>query len=415
MRKFNFQLPFFIAKRYLFSKKKHNFINVISLISMIGIMVSSAALIIVLSVFNGLQDLVEKSFNQFNPDYLILPKEGKTFDPNLIDISKLEQIKSVKSVEKVFSDMVLLSLGEKQTLTHVKGVDSAYPQRTGIDTILYDGFFDLNKGGRESVVLGAYVAGTLDLNLNQMELIKFYYPNRTRKNLSNPMESFTTLFLPAAGVFLSHTQYDEQYVFVPIEFARELTLHDNEVTSLELFLKEESNSFSEQKEIQNIVGDQFVVKNKYEQEELLFKTMKSEKLIIFIILLFVILMALFNIIGVIGMLIVEKREDIEIMTTMGMKPSQIHTLFLTEGVLISLIGGLAGLFVGSLLCWIQQTFKLIKLGPDSGAYIISHYPVLMQPTDFFYVLTAVVVISFAVSAISIIGLKKIKTNNELYR
>lgn len=147
MRKFNFQLPFFIAKRYLFSKKKHNFINVISLISMIGIMVSSAALIIVLSVFNGLQDLVEKSFNQFNPDYLILPKEGKTFDPNLIDISKLEQIKSVKSVEKVFSDMVLLSLGEKQTLTHVKGVDSAYPQRTGIDTILYDGFFDLNKGG----------------------------------------------------------------------------------------------------------------------------------------------------------------------------------------------------------------------------------------------------------------------------
>ncbi|HNY62093.1 MAG TPA: FtsX-like permease family protein [Bacteroidales bacterium] len=415
MRKYNFQLPFFIAKRYLFSKKKHNFINVISLISMIGIMVSSAALIIVLSVFNGLQDLVEKSFNQFNPDYVILPKQGKVFDPNLINISQLEQIKSVKSVEVVFSDMVLLSLGEKQALTHLKGVDSAYPQRTGIDTILYDGFFNLNKGGRESVVLGAYVAGTLDLNLNQIELIKFYYPNRTRKNLSNPLESFNTLYLPAAGVFLSHTQYDEQYVFVPIEFARELTLHENEITSLEIFLKEESTSFSEQKQIQKIVGDQFVVKNKYEQEELLFKTMKSEKLIIFIILSFVILMALFNIIGVIGMLIVEKREDIEIMTTMGMKPSQIHTLFLTEGVLISLIGGLAGLFIGSLLCWIQQTFKLIQLGPDTGSYIISHYPVLMQPADFFYVLTAVVLISFAVSAISIIGLKKIKTNQELYR
>jgi lipoprotein-releasing system permease protein len=405
----------FIALRYLFSKKKHNIINIISIISTVGILVSTAALIIVLSVFNGLEDLVSNSFNQFNPDYKITLKEGKSFSTDLIDINRLLKIKSISSVQEVVSDLTLLSKQEKQILTHFKGVSIHYPAQSKLDQLIYDGSFSLEKNGNPHVVLGAIAAGTLDVNLNGFDMLKFHYPKRNRKNLADPTEAFNVLYLQPSGVFLSHTQYDEQYVFVPIQFARELGNFENEVTSLEIFLKNPNHQFSEQKEINKIIGDQFKVQNKFEQEEMLFKTMKSEKLMVFIILSFVILVAIFNILGVIGMLIVEKKKDIEILNSIGANQKLISSIFLFEGILISFFGGILGIISGALICFIQQQFGIVKLGDGSAHYIIDSYPVIMQFSDFMIVLVSVIAISFLTSTFSVIGIRKYKTNLDFYR
>lgn len=405
----------FIALRYLFSKKKHNIINIISIISTVGILVSTAALIIVLSVFNGLEDLVSKSFNQFNPDYKITLKEGKSFSTDLIDVDKILKINSIKSVQEIVSDLTLVSKQDKQILTHFKGVSADYPSQSKLNKLIYDGTFALEKNGNPHVVLGAIAAGTLDINLNGFDMLKFHYPKRNRKNLADPSEAFSVLYLQPSGVFLSHTQYDEQYVFVPIQFARELGSFENEVTSLELFLKSSNNEFPEQKEIQNIVGNLFKVQNKFEQEELLFKTMKSEKLMVFIILSFVILVAIFNIIGVIGMLIVEKKKDIEILNSIGANQKLISSIFLFEGILISFFGGILGILSGALICFIQQQFGIVKLGDGSAHYIIDSYPVIMDISDFLIVFISVVAISFLTSTFSVIGIRKYKTNLDFYR
>lgn len=405
----------FIAWRYLFSKKKHNIINIISIISTVGILVSSAALIIVLSVFNGLEDLVSKSFNQFNPDYKITIIEGKSFPKNMISVDKLMKINNVESVQEVVSDLTLVYFKNKQMLTHFKGVSNDYPKKSKINQLIYDGSFELKKNEKSFAVLGATVAGTLNINLNGLDLLQFYYPKRNKKNLSDPINAFQILYIQPSGVFLSHTQYDEKFVFVPIDFARELGEFGNQVTSYEIFLKHPSTNFSEQSQIEKVVGDQFLVQNKFQQEELLFKTMKSEKLMVYLILSFVVLVAIFNIIGVIGMLIVEKKKDIEILNTLGANKNLIKSVFLYEGMLISLIGATLGSFFGFILCVLQQQFGLIKLGDGSASYIIDYYPVIMKSSDFIIVFLSVILISLAASSISISGLRKYKTNFDFYR
>ncbi len=405
----------FFAWRYLFSKKKHNIINIISIISTVGIMVSTASLVIVLSVFNGLEDLVTNSFNQFNPDYVITPKQGKSFSIQDINIEKIKDIPGVFSVEEIVSDLALITLNNKQVLTHIKGVSNTYPKNLGLDTLIYDGNFSLVKNGEQYVVLGAINAGTLDINLNGFELLKFHYPKRDKKNLSNPIEAFNTLYLKPSGVFLSNTQYDDQIVFVPIQFAKDLTGFNDEITSLEVILARSSSKFLEQKSIEKIVGSNFVVKNKYQQEELLFKTMKSEKLMVFLILSFVLIVAIFNIIGVIGMLIVEKKKDISILNTLGADRKLIHSIFIYEGILISFLGALLGMFIGFIVCFVQQYFGIIKLGDGSEGYIIKYYPVIMSGIDFLIVFTSVILISFLASTISIMGLKSNKTKFDFVR
>lgn len=405
----------FIAWRYLFSKKKHNIINIISIISTVGILVSSAALIIVLSVFNGLEDLVSKSFNQFNPDYKITIQEGKSFQKDIIQIDQLMKIDNIESVQEVVSDLTLVYFKDKQMLTHFKGVNSDYPKRSKIDQLIYDGTFELKKNEKPYAVLGATVAGTLNINLNGLDLLQFYYPKRDKKNLADPLDAFQILYIQPSGVFLSHTQYDEKFVFVPIDFARELGSFENQVTSYEIFLKHPSPHFTEQSQIENIVGEKFKVQNKFQQEELLFKTMKSEKLMVYLILSFVVLVAIFNIIGVIGMLIVEKKKDIEILNTLGANKNLIKSVFLYEGMLISLIGATLGSIFGFILCVLQQQFGLIKLGDGSASYIIDYYPVIMKPSDFIMVFFSVILISLAASSISISGLSKYKTNFDFYR
>ena len=396
---------FYVALRYLFSKKKHNIINVVAIISTLGIMASAAALIIVLSVFNGMETLIAGSFNTFNPDFTITASEGKSFAVDSFPKQEILAISGVASVQEVVSDMTLVTYDEKQMLVRLKGVAPSYPASRKWEKLAIDGTFDLSYQQNDYAVIGAIAAGMLQVNLNSMERITFYYPKRTKKNLANPADAFNKRMLPISGVFSTNTAYDEQYVFCSIDFARDLMHYEGEVTSMEVLLNGSKDYRAVQQNLEKLLGDRFVVKNQYQQEALLFKTMKSEKLIIFFILAFILIVAIFNIIGTLGMLIVEKKTDISVLQSLGADHSLIRKVFIWEGLLISMLGGLIGMVIGFLVCWAQQTFHLITFGSAEANYVVSYYPVAMSWTDFLVVFLSVVVVSLITSLLSTRAIK----------
>ena len=285
MQNKNFRTALFVAWRHLFSKKKHSLVNIIAIISAIGVLSGTAALIIVLSVFNGMEELVVDSFNSFNPDLKITLREGKSFATDSFPLSQLQEIQGISAVEEVVSDLTLIEYDGKQHLIELKGVGPDYARNSGFDELLIDGDFDLQHDGCEFGVMGAIAAGTLQVNLSGAELYKVFYPKRLRKNLGNPADAFNKRTRPVSGVFSTNTAYDEQYVFCPIDFARELMRYEGEVTSMEVLLNGSKDYRAVQQSLEKLLGNRFIVKNQYQQEALLFKTMKSEKLIIFFIVI----------------------------------------------------------------------------------------------------------------------------------
>lgn len=390
-----FKTALFIAWRHLFSKKKHSLVNIIAIISAIGVLTGTAALVIVLSVFNGMEDLVVKSFNSFNPDFRITLKEGKSFATDSFPYEKIRQIQGIKAVEEVVSDLVLLEYEGKQHLIELKGISKNHIQQSGLDTLLLAGDFNLQPAGEDGGVMGAIAAGTLQLNLQGADYIKVYYPKRLRKNLGNPTDAFQTRYLKPVGIFASYTEYDEKFLICSLDFARNLMSYENQVTAIEIFIQNEQEINTIQKEIEALAGDRFVVQNRYQQEALLFKTIKSEKLIIFVILAFILLIAIFNIIGTLAMIIIEKKDDILILNYIGADRKMIRNIFLYEGMIISFIGGLVGMLLGALVCWMQQTFHIIALNNA----IIGYYPVKMELGDFLIVFATIFFISLIVSVI----------------
>ncbi|MCR4681070.1 MAG: ABC transporter permease [Bacteroidales bacterium] len=411
MKKEQRKTAFYIALRYLFSKKQHNIINVISLVSMLGIMVCAAALIVVLSVFNGMEQTIGGWFNAFNPDFEITLVEGKSFPVDSFPKEKLAALPEVAAVDEVVSDMVLTTYNDRQELLRLKGVSKEYIERKGFDNLLIDGTFDLYRGGQPCAVVGNIAAGTLQLNLRSYDLMKVYYPKRTKKNLANPTDAFTTQFLYPTGVFNTNTTHDQNHVFCSIDFVRDLMLYEGEVTSVEIQLKDPAKYRKCQDKIQHIVGPSYRVKNKYQQEETLFKTMQSEKLVIYVILAFILLISAFNIIGSLGILILEKREDTSVMRSMGASNSLLQRVFVYEGILTSCAGGAVGMALGAIICLIQQVFHVVKLGGGSGNYIIPYYPVQMQFTDFLWVGVTILAISLLTSLIPALALRKASLKN----
>lgn len=403
----------FISTRYLFSKKKHNVINVLSVVSMLGIMVSSAALVVVLSVFNGMQNMIGGWFNAFNPDFEVTLVEGKSFAMEDFPKSKIAALPEVDKVYEVVSDMVLTTYQERQELLKIKGVEKDYVTDNHYENLLIDGTFDLQRGTEPCAVLGTAVAGRLLVNLKAYDRMKLFYPKRTKKNLANPADAFNTELLTPTGVFCTNTNYDQELVFCPIEFARALMRYEDEATSVEVQLKKNADYKKTQAEIQRIVGDKYMVQNKYQQEASLFKTMQSEKLIIYVILAFILLVAAFNIIGSLGMLVLEKQQDTLILRTMGADNGLIQRIFLYEGMLISAIGGIAGMLLGALICLLQQIFHIVKLGGPDSNYLIPYYPVQMKVTDFLIVLVTVLVISLLTSLLPARKLKSSLLNQSL--
>ncbi len=386
-------LALFIARRYLFSKKKRNVINIISTIATAGVTFGTMALIVILSVFNGFDNLIKTLFNSFDPDLKITLTEGKTFKADSLIILKVKEMEGIKYFTEVIEENALFQYDDKQFIGSVKGVSDDFVKMSGIDTMIYDGEFILKKGKEQYAVVGYGVAYYLSIGLSYITPLKIWVPKRQESVTFDVEAAFNKKYLYPAGIFTIQQEYDTKYIIVPIEFTRELLEYKTEVTSIEIAIDKNYNIKDIQQNIQQILGNGFTVKDRYQQHELLFKIMQSEKWAIFLILSFIIMILSFNVVGSLSMLIIDKQKDITILQNLGADDKLISNIFLIEGWLISLIGAVTGLILGYIICWIQIKFQIIQF-PSSGTFIVNAYPVHIQLIDFIYVLLTVTAIGF---------------------
>jgi lipoprotein-releasing system permease protein len=387
------KLSLYIAKRYLFAKKSRNAINVISSISVAGVTVGTMALIIVLSVFNGLETLVRSIFNTFDPDLKITPLTGKTFVPDSSKLILLSSVNGVACYSQCIEENALLKYGEKQYIATIKGVDATYTSINSIDSSMWEGEFILySDQGRPYAIPGIGIANYLGIRVNFITPLNIYVPKRSGSVDLNPENAFIRNYIFPSGIFQVEQEYDSKYVFLPIDFARDLLEYKKEVSSLEIKFDVSAQQSAVQKEVTQIFGNDFIVQNKYEQQELFYKVMRSERLAIFFILTLIIIIASFSIIGSLTMLIIEKERDIEILRSLGADNTLIRKIFIFEGWLISIFGAFAGILLGFLICWIQQHYGIIRLHGES--LVMDAYPVVMKIKDFIIVLLTVLIIGF---------------------
>lgn len=390
--------PFFIARRYLFSKKSTNVINVISGISVIGVAVATMALVVTLSVFNGFSDLVASLFTAFDPQIEVTPCEGKTVAADDSTLTVIRELPEVEVSTECVEDMALVAFHGRQAVVTLKGVDDNFDQLTHIREILYgDGTFELHAADLSYGILGIGLAERLGTGYRFNEPLMVYAPRREGQlAMGDPADGFISDELYSPGVLFSVMQakYDRNYVIAPIAFARQLFDQQGMVSSLELRLKSGSNFDAVKRKIEEIASGRFYVKDRYEQQDDTFRIMKIEKLMAYIFLTFILVVACFNIIGSLSMLIVDKRDDVVTLRNLGATEKQITQVFLFEGRLISLMGAVIGIAVGLLLCWMQQTFGIIALGSSAGSFIVDSYPVSVHPTDVILVFFTVVVVGF---------------------
>ncbi len=374
-------LSFYIARRYLLGKKSQNAINIISGISVLGITTGTMALVIVLSVFNGFDSIVKSLYNTFDPELKISAVEGKTFYPDPAKIQAIQSLPGVAVLSEVLEENVLLLYNDKQHIATVKGVDEAFKDVSGLDSMIYDGEMKLKDRNRAYTVVGQGVAINLGIGLSFIDPLFIYTIDRKAKiNMSQPEESIRRDFIYPSGIFAIEQDYDSRYIICPIDYVRELLSYQGEVTHLELKLDPSFPAEEVQKEIQTLLGEEFLVKNREQQNELFYKVMRSEKWAIFLILTFILIIASFNIIGSLSMLIIDKKKDILTLRNMGAGKKLIKRIFLVEGWLISVFGSISGIFLGTAISWVQQRFGVIKL-TGNGSFIIDAYPVQIELLD----------------------------------
>lgn len=387
------KLVFFIAKRYLLAKKSHNAINIITLVSIVGVAVGTMALVIVLSVFNGFEKLIMGLFDSFNPD-IEISQDGKAFNIEELPVEEIKNIPGVVMYSEVLEETALLTYKKRQHIVKLRGIDDNYKHITGIDTMMAEGEFNLKHGDREYLILGLGVANILNANINDfMNPLHVYVPRRGPTVTMHPAQAFNASSNFSSGIFDMRTEYDMEYVFAPINLVRHLLEYDNQITTLALSTDPNYNINRIQRQITKLTNNDFNVKNRLQQQEFLYKVMRSEKLAIFIILTFVLIIATFNVIGSLTMLVIEKKKDISILWSMGARKELIKRIFLAEGIMISLAGAIAGLFLGWLFCYLQIQYGIISL-QATGTYIIDAYPVNMQWLDFVYIFLTVIFIGF---------------------
>ena len=404
----------FVAQRYLFSKKSHNTINIISTVSMCGVAVGSMALICVLSVLNGFEHMVQDSFTSFDPDLKITSQQGRVFNLNTEAWQKVRTLDGVELFSEVFSGNVLVGFNGRQTPALIKGVNANYAQLTGIKTLMIDGTFMLHGGVGNTAVVGVGVANTLSLGVDFVSPIALFVPKRNvNVNLARPETAFTQTNLFVSGVFAANQpEYDDEVVFVPIELAQQLfDYSSSEVSSVEIKIKSEALVEKTESSIQSILGDSFVVQNRYEQQADFYRILQIEKWITFLILAFILLIATCNIIGSLSMLMINKQQDISLFFNLGADNKIVQFLFLLEGWMISVYGAIVGLCVGVVLCLIQQYVGVIKMGEG---FVVENYPVVLQLGDVFLVFFTVAILGFLLASYpaSVLRKRRITKSNE---
>lgn len=391
--------PFYIARRYLFSKKSTHVINIISGISVVGVAVATMALVVTLSVFNGFHDLVASLLTSFDPQIEIVPTKGKTApadDPILTKIRNLPQVDvATESVE----DQAMAIYKGRQAMIKVKGVEDNFSELSHINDILYgDGEFSLHAANLQFGVVGIRLADNLGMTADWDGQLKIYAPKREGQlDLMNPTEGFVEDSVISPGVVFSVKQarYDRDYVLTSIAFARNLFGQQGMLSQLEFRLKPGSDLDAVKAEMQKIAGSKYRVLDRMEQQADTFKIMKIEKFIAYIFLTFILAEACFNIIGSLSMLIIDKKNDVVTLRNMGASDKQIVRIFLFEGRMISAIGAILGILVGLLLCWLQQVYGLVSLGRSSGSFIVDAYPVSVHPEDIIIIFITVLAVGFA--------------------
>lgn len=390
-------LPFYIAKRYLFSKKKHNAINIISGVSVCGVALATLALVCTLSVFNGFQDMVASFFTAFDPELKITVREGKVFDSADERIRAVRMLPEVELSTETLEENAMVQYKDRQAMVVLKGVEDNFEQLTSIDSILYGaGQFLLHDSIVNYGVMGVELVSALGTGLQFVDPLHVYIPKRNAKvNMAQPGTSFNRDYLYSPGVVfaVNQQQYDSKYILTSLDFLRHLLDYSTEVSAIELKLKPGVQTASVQKKIEELLGDGYVVQNRYQQQADVFRIMEIEKLISYLFLTFILMIACFNVIGSLSMLILDKKEDVMTLRNLGADDRLISRIFLFEGRLISLLGAVAGIVLGLLLCFIQQEYGLISLG-GSGAFVVDAYPVSVHAGDVLLVFVTVLAVGF---------------------
>lgn len=382
---------FYIAKRYLVAKKSKNVINIISWISVISVAIGTFALVVVLSAFNGLEGLVESLFENFDSDIRIEATRGKVFDGSSIAFDELAELEGLENYTRVLEEVCGVRYKKQQTIATMKGVDKSFIEMSALDSALIEGHSDLKRGNIAYAISGYGIASQLGLYLNKSpENLTFYAPKRSKINTVNPLQSVYQSTIASAGVFYISPEYDTKYIVVPIEFAQKFLKYEEEISAIEIKAKKGTDLENLKRNVIQLLGDEFTVKTRYEFNELLYKTNKTEKWVTFLILVFILIIAAFNILGSISMLIIDKQKDIETLKSLGANQHLIRRIFFTEGLLINLTGAISGLLLGIVVCLLQEHVGLLRL--EGG--IVEFYPVKLNFIELIYIIITVMVIGF---------------------
>ena len=388
------RLPLFIAKRYLLAKKSHNLINIITWISILGISVGSFALIVVLSAFNGLEQVISLMNNRLTPDLQIAPVKGKTIDLTAFPLGQLKDIQGVEYVVPTITEDALFRANDKQHIGQVKGVGTEYQHIGRLNEIIFgsDGLQLADEDEHSFAVPGAGVAWYLGINAyNPYAMMRVYVPKRGNASLMSLENSFNSDVLTVRSVFSTEQEQDEKLVLVPFDWLSELLEYENKANNVELFVAPNVDINKVKKAVKAVIGEDFTVKNQQEQQETLYRIMRSEKWAVYVILTFILILATFNVVGSLSMLMIEKRKDTEILKSMGADNSLIQCIFLNEGLLISVAGGVIGLLLGIVLVLLQQRFGFVKFG-TGGNYVVDAYPVLLKFKDVLLIFATILLV-----------------------
>ncbi|MCK9155766.1 MAG: ABC transporter permease [Paludibacteraceae bacterium] len=406
------KLASYIAFRYLFSKKKHNVINIISMICVAGICVATIALVCTLSVYNGFQQLITGLYNSFDPDLRITLVEGKNFDANLPQIEKLEKLPYVDVLAESLEENAMIRNKGKQTTITVKGVTSDYARLIRTDSVVTSGRFLLKDGENDFAVIGAASATLIEAGVFFVNPVSLYAPKYGAKvNIANPENAFNERNVYISGVYsVNQQEIDNKFAFVPIDFARELFGYGEVISTIELKLKTGTDVGKAKEEVASILGPTFRVQDKHEQHHEFYRMLKIEKWITFLILFFILLIAVVNVVGSLTMLIIEKKNDIRTLLSLGANNKMVRNIFLLEGWLVSVFGAILGVVIGLILCLVQEHFGILKLnnGGEGNAFIVDAYPVLIQWNDVMIILVTVLLVGFLVAWYPTRYLEKLK-------
>ena len=392
----------FIAKRYLFAKKSHNVINIISAISAIGMAIGTAALIIILSIYNGFDSLIKSMMGNVEPDLLITPATGKTFTPEGEVYDWIYEQETVKNMCSVLQEQVFISYDGQQGLALVKGVDWIYEEESPIKDHVREGNFTLHKGDIPLAAVGVGMAYNMGINPRFLTPIHIYFPSRTRRiSLANPAASLESIKVWPSCTFTVNSDVDSRLMIIPIEKMRELLEYEDEVSAIEIRVTDGIGAkeiAQLQKGITQRIGPDYIVKDRFQQNESLYKMMKYEKAAIYMILIFIIIIIAFNIFGSLSMLIIEKRDDIATLRSLGARDSLVKRVFILEGWLISLVGMTAGLVVGIGFSLLQQHFGFIKM---PGSFVVQAYPIILSCSDILLTVIGVALIGYLIALLPV--------------